>query len=201
MHTTRGKASYFTKDGKQIDEEDAYDESGMIKDGVRMHVPLMMCDSNGHMLVDALGEPLPSNGGRVAGYVFRDTDNTVREENYQLSKAQLSAAWRGGLRLGDEVMIGDQRMRVSGNNRDNNRPILSDASTVDADAQQSAYEISKRQLADAWKTRPTSDSGTIRATTTKRALHASRLAVCRASGVAGRTVNSSVVPTKLCGIK
>ena len=73
-----------------------------------------------------------------------DTDNTVREEDHQLRKAELSNQWRGGLQLGDNVDLGGQRMRVVGNNRDGTKPILSDA--VDANAGERAYKQYKQHL-------------------------------------------------------
>ena len=80
-----------------------------------------------------------------------DTDNTVREEDHQLRKAELSNQWRGGLQLGDNVDLGGQRMRVVGNNRDGTKPILSDA--VDANAGERAYKQYKQHLSGAWKTK------------------------------------------------
>ena len=162
-------------DGRQIPEDDAFDSNGVMRDGVGMRVGTMMrdgvevaegimmydepvplgdstddflTDSEGRALVDAFGAPLSTHYGRK-GYAFMDADRSVREQNYQLRKAQLSSAWRGGLTLGDEVIIDGERMRVAGNNRENNKPILGDADTVDA--AERAYDEYKKHISGAWK--------------------------------------------------
>ena len=144
-------------DGRQIDELEAFDENGVMRDGVGMRVGTMMrdgvefaenimmfdhpvplgdhvvndflTDSEGRALVDAFGSPLSTHYGRK-GYAFMDADRSVREQSYQLRKAKLSNAWRGGLQLGDNVDIGGQRMRMVGNSREGDRPTFADASNV-----------------------------------------------------------------------
>ena len=141
-------------DGRQIDESEAFDSNGVMRDGVGLRVGTMMrdgvevaegimmfdqpvplgyqvvTDSNGRTLVDAFNEPLSPHYGRK-GYTFIDADRSIREQNHQLRKAELSARCKGGLQLGDEVIIDGERMKVCGNSREGDKPILSDASTVD----------------------------------------------------------------------
>ena len=163
----------YWRDGRQIDELEAFDSNGVMRDGVGMRVGTMMrdgvevaegimmfdrpvplgdpvvTDSGGRALVDAFGSPISTHYGRK-GYTFIDADRSVREENYQLRKAQLSAAWKGGLELGDNVDIGGRHMRVAGNNHEGTKPILGDA--VDTtDAAERAYDEYKKHLSGAWK--------------------------------------------------
>ena len=159
-------------DGRQISEEDAFDENGVMRDGVGMRVGTMMrdgievaegimmfdrpvplgdlvvTDSEGRMLVDAFGEPINPRWNR-RGFVYMDADRSIREENCQLRKAELSARWKGGLQLGDEVIIDGERMRVSGSNREGTKPILGGADTVDA--AERAYDGYEKHLSGAWK--------------------------------------------------
>ena len=169
------KQTYWL-DGRQIDEDEAFDSNGVMRDGVGMRVATMMrdgvevaegimmydrpvplgdstdnflTDGEGRALVDAFGSPLSPHYDR-RGYTFIDADRSVREQNHQLRKAELSAAWKGGLKLNDEVIIDGERMRVAGNNRENNKPILSDAVDAD-DAAERAYDEYKKHLSGAWK--------------------------------------------------
>ena len=144
-----------------------HDDDDILQDGQSVRVPLMMrdgadddahsflTDGQGHMLTDAFGAPLSPHYGRK-GYAFVDgRDNTIREQNRDLRKAELSVAWRGGLALGDEVTLGGQRMQVAGNSREGDKPLLSDASTVDASTvKRAAYEAGVAAMTDAWRTRP-----------------------------------------------
>ena len=55
--TMSAKPTYWMKD-RQISEDEALDDNGIVKDGVRTRFPTFMRDSAGNMLVDALGQPL-----------------------------------------------------------------------------------------------------------------------------------------------
>ena len=142
----------------------------MMRDGVEVAENIMMfdhpvplgdhvvndflTDSEGRALVDAFGSPLSTHYGRK-GYAFMDADRSVREQSYQLRKAKLSNAWRGGLQLGDNVDIGGQRMRMVGNSREGDRPTFADASNVNgSEEKRTAYKAGVRAMSNAWKTKP-----------------------------------------------
>ena len=147
----------------ELDDEDAADENGILRDGARIRVGVQMLDSAGRPLVDGLGQPL-AGGSRCSGYVFVDEHKgSQRAVDHELRKAQLSAAWRGGLRAGDQLTIGDQRLDVLGYNADD-RLVLADASELDREAgldadsiKQQAYDAAVAELSNAWRTRPTVD--------------------------------------------
>ena len=139
-------------DGEQIDEEDAFGENGIIRDGVHVRVPMMMRDSAGRTLVDAFGTPLSPNYGR-RGYAFVDADNSQRcREHYDYQKEELSARWKGGLSNGDPVRIADRNLEVIGHNPENGKVVFVDTDMVDADdAAERAYKQFKKHLSGAWK--------------------------------------------------
>ena len=131
----------------ELDDEDAADENGILRDGARIRVGVQMLNSAGRPLVDGLGQPL-AGGSRWSGYVFVDEHKgSQRAVDHELRKAQLSAAWRGGLRAGDQLTIGDQRLDVLGYNADD-RLVLADASELDREAGLDADSI-KQQAYDA----------------------------------------------------
>ena len=101
-------------------------------------------------LVDASGAPL--NWNRL-GFVYLDGhDNTVRSQNHQVRKAELSARWKGGLQDGDPVHMGDRNLEVVGHNPKNNKLVLADTDMVDGDQLKSdAYKEYKKHLSGAWK--------------------------------------------------
>ena len=49
---------HYYIDNEEIAEEDAFDENGIIRDGVTTRFPIFMTDSEGRTLVDAMGAPL-----------------------------------------------------------------------------------------------------------------------------------------------
>ena len=151
------RRKFYDRAGNEITEDEAVDENGIVKDGVTMRSPIYLTDARGRTLTDAFGQPLPAGGGR-SGFVFvDDTDNDQRRrEDYDFAKAKLSAEWKGGLEAGDPVTIAGQRLHVLGYRRDNGKMVLGDA--VDGDAlKEQAYNISKQELSDAWRRRPTAD--------------------------------------------
>ena len=56
--------TYFYGD-REIDEDDALDENGIVRDGVTMRCPVMMRDSLGRELTDAMRQPLTSSGRQL----------------------------------------------------------------------------------------------------------------------------------------
>ena len=122
-----------------------------------MHVPLLMCDSAGNILTDALSQPLPTHGGRVAGYVCIDqTEDAAHSAALarEWQKAPLSARYKGGLADGDFVRLADRQMQVTGRNPETNKIQLADTTQVDGDTMKlDAYNASVREMTDAWKTR------------------------------------------------
>ena len=80
---------YDIATGEPLDEEDALEASGIMKDGVALKVPMFMRGSNNNVLVDAFNEPISPNYGRK-GYAFVDGDDTARRrEDYEYQKAKL----------------------------------------------------------------------------------------------------------------
>ena len=145
------------------------DDDTVLRDGEYVRVPLMMrdgdddgdnflTDSDGRVLTDAFGEPLFTKYNR-RGFVYIDADRSVREENYQLRKAELSNAWKGGLQDGDHVDIDGRNMEVIGRNVDNGKLVLADTAELDADdIKRTAYNDGVAAMNDAWRTRPTTDA-------------------------------------------
>lgn len=130
------KPRYFYQD-HEISEDEAFDND-ILKDGVRMVSSVMLMDSAGNMLVDALGRPISAGHH---GYAFADADAKRRIEDRAYAKAELSSRWKGGLQDGDHVTIGDRRLEVTGRNPENNKLVLSDTAQLDGDeVKREAYD-------------------------------------------------------------
>ena len=149
---------YFYKD-QEIDEADALDDNGIIKDGVTLHYPVYLKDGSGNLLDDGLGQPLPAEGRRC-GYVFTtDARAERRLEDRDFHRAELSARYKGGIAAGDHVSIGDRRLEALGYNPENGKLVLADTAELDGESlKEEAYTAYKQDLSDAWKTRPTTDA-------------------------------------------
>lgn len=130
-------------------DDDTFDSDGLLRDGERHRVPLFMRNSSGRAVTLTGAHNLPIDArARKAGYVFTDTsrDEPSRAIDHAVRRAQLSAAYRGGLAAGDFVTIDGERFRVLGYTAEDRMVI--DADEPDAEA---AYETAKADLADAWK--------------------------------------------------
>ena len=140
------KQTYWL-DGRQIDEDEAFDAQSVMRDGVSMRVKtmmrdgvevakgIMMCDepvplgdhvvtdSEGRMLVDAYGSPLSPKYGRK-GYTFVDTSNRERkidDTHPDMRKAALSNAWKGGAEPGDVIIVDGRTLVGAGYTRHTTR--------------------------------------------------------------------------------
>ena len=141
----------------EIDDDDDFDENGLLKDGKSARVRLEMRDSAGYLLVDASGRPLPAEG-RTAGYVFADANAERRVQDYDFQKAELSSRWKGGLEAGDHLTIGDKRFEILGTNPNNGKLVFADTEGLDAgEIKQQAYNDGVAATVNAWKTRPVTD--------------------------------------------
>ena len=128
-----------------------YDDDGdILKDGESMRVPMYFCDT-----MDAAGNIVETHaqvldgsqrfhdgmGGAVGfrpGYVFdnayaSDAAALHRAQTRDFAKAELSAAWKGGLAQGDRVQFDGRMVEVLGHN-DAGQVRIADASAVDAGA-------------------------------------------------------------------
>lgn len=91
--------------------------------------------------------------GRDSVTIDGDVELISRQELIDFDKAQLSAAWKGGLQDGDRVRIGDRDLVVSGRNPTNGKIQLSDASTSAQDAEtarRNAYVAYDRDIQRSW---------------------------------------------------
>ena len=100
------KRTYYL-DGREIDEADAFDDNGVIRDGVTMlHSGVSQEMVAGHTLdrrlqaADRCPRWPPLGGGG----------------DHELRRRQLAEAWRGGLQAGDEVVVDGERFEVLGYN-------------------------------------------------------------------------------------
>jgi hypothetical protein len=137
-----------------------------LKDGESRVVPMEFRDTinadgkvtetAGFILKDALGDPLPAQGGR-RGYVFGDAASFERREAaYQRSKADLSVRYKGGLETGDTFSYGDTTLVVTDATEERLR--LSNINFLDGEQRKrDAYEEAKRRTSNAWKQKTPSD--------------------------------------------
>ena len=115
----------------ETEDEDQFDERGILEDGAQVTVP-MFCmdtlDANGNVIEtraqvldssirfhDGLGRAV----GNRPGYVCRFEDEPaakVWNETRDFQKAKLSAEWKGGLEDGDIVPLNGRNMQVVGFN-------------------------------------------------------------------------------------
>ena len=94
-------------------------------------------------------------GRPLKGYAFVDNSNRSRpidDCHPDVQKAHLSARWKGGLDVGDQVTI-DGVTRVGANYNDDSE--VEFYSIADGDAlKKHAYDQSKKNLSGRWKTKP-----------------------------------------------
>ena len=98
----------------------------------------------------SLSDPLTNQPGfvRIADSAERAQR---RAEVRDFQKAELAAAYKGGLQAGDRLMLGDRQMEVVGHNPDTGKVQLADASLGDAESiKQDAYDAAERDLTTAW---------------------------------------------------
>ncbi len=93
--------------------DDAFDENGVLKDGRSVRVALLMMDGKTQRSV-SLSDGLGNRAGNCPGYVMLDNDDRAehRQQMYDFQKAELSARWKGGLTEGDTLKLGDRTMEV-----------------------------------------------------------------------------------------
>ena len=147
---------HYYIDNEEIAEEDAFDENGIIRDGVTTRFPMFMTDSEGRTLVDAMGAPLDPSYTR-RGYVFADNSNRERpiDDNHpDVQKAYLSNAWKGGVKPGDVVTI-DGRTLVGARYTDDDQTGVEFYSIADGDQlRKNAYDEGVRAMNNACKNKP-----------------------------------------------
>jgi hypothetical protein len=93
------KEKYMTKDN----DEDAFDEKGVLRDGARHSVPLQMRDSLAPMITDGTSDPLGlhrpgwriASGGSERDVALRDSQRKLIEEAHAEYLDRLTNAWKG----------------------------------------------------------------------------------------------------------
>jgi hypothetical protein len=93
------KEKYMT----QYDDDEAFDEKGVLRDGARHRVPLQMRDSLAPMITDGTTDPLGlhrpgwriATGGSESDVLFRDSQRKLIEEAHAEYLDRLTNAWKG----------------------------------------------------------------------------------------------------------
>lgn len=143
----------------EVDDEDAVDENGILKDGRKIRVPLSMRDSNPHPCGAKMwyGPPMPLFDSDIRSKPRTTNDKVAlvdRQKIQDWQKAELSARWKGGLADGDIVRLGDRMQVVAGRNPENGKVQLRDATTTHAETvKQAAYVAYDAAIQNAWRTR------------------------------------------------
>ena len=145
---------HYYIDNEEIGEADAFDENGVMRDGVTTRFPMFMTDSAGNVLTDAFNEPL---GPRwtCRGYVFSDNSNRPPpsdDDHPDVRKFALSNAWKGGHFEPGDAMIYEGKVMVGTKYTDESHVEFVDIRSGDGDKlKQDAYKQYKEHLSGAWK--------------------------------------------------
>ena len=141
------------------DEDDDFDERGILKDGRRVRVPLQRDIGShfqrmrdGHCLHDGQGGKV----GHRPGYVFTDDmrANGAKAEAYSLADAETEHAWKGGAQAGDSCRINGKLgviVRSAQTGELFCQPVARTDSQAARDAVEAAYEAYRREMCDAWR--------------------------------------------------
>ena len=151
------KARYYRlNDGVELTEDEALDEQGCMRSGVRMHVSAYMTDFNNRMLVDAFGEPLSPKYGRK-GYAFVDNSNRLPpsdDDHRDVRKFALSNAWKGGHFEPGDAFVYEGTPMVATHYTDEFHVEFVDIRSLDGvKLKQDACQQHKAHLSGAWKTK------------------------------------------------
>jgi hypothetical protein len=96
---------FFDKNGRQVDENEALDHRGTIRDGFRMLVPLTMMDSapewDGTRVAHPLTDAEAADFRRETRDQFRPLTDDEKIANIDARNAKLSEAWRNPTPLAD----------------------------------------------------------------------------------------------------
>jgi hypothetical protein len=92
------KEKYMT----QYDDDEAFDENGVLRDGARHRVPLQMRDSLAPMITDGTSDPLGlhrpgwriASGGSERDVRLRDSQRRLIEEAHAQYLDDLTNAWK-----------------------------------------------------------------------------------------------------------
>ena len=150
------------------DEDDDFDERGILKDGRRVRVPLHMMDSVQRSVAisragvtDAFGNgglALHRPGARYASVRgindadLEDAHSHKRVELNDFADAELCARYRGGLQVGDIVTLDNERNVVTKRDADGRttlRPLSADEAH---DAVEAAYRLYDQEISERWRT-------------------------------------------------
>lgn len=123
----------------RYEDDDAFDERGLLKDGGRMRVPTYLMDSS-------------RPGPRYAGLTRDSRDSNVpdRDEMREFSDAEQSAAWRGGLQVGDRVDLAGRSFVVERRDADGSTKLALDRRTAE-ELKAQAYEAYDADNQAAWR--------------------------------------------------
>ena len=145
---------YRLSDGVELTEDEATDENGCMRSGVKMSVPWYMRDSNNNVLTDAFGEPLNPTFNR-RGYVFTDNSNRSPpsdDDHPDVRKFALSKAWEGGQIEPGDAFVYEGTPMVATHHTDDSHIEFVDIRSLDGDKlKQDAYQQYKAHLSGAWK--------------------------------------------------
>ena len=136
-----------------------YDEDDeQIRDGKTVRVPMYCMDSL-QRSVAGLSQSRARHQPSFVSDVETAFDQEAAldaQERRDFEKAQLSAAWKGGLQAGDRIRLGDRIVVVGDRNPDTGKLRLHDVeveSWEDAETiRQQAYDAYDRELETAWRT-------------------------------------------------
>ena len=136
------------------------DDDEQIRDGESVRVPMFAMDSLQRSVAGlsrsrALHQPSFATDCDD-DFLADEQDVLDAAERRDFEKAQLSAAWKGGLERGDRIRLGDRMVVVGDRNPDTGKLRLHDAeveSWEDAETiRQQAYDDYDRELENAWRT-------------------------------------------------
>jgi hypothetical protein len=93
------KEKYMT----QYDDDEAFDENGVLRDGARHRVPLQMRDSRAPMITDGTDDPFAlhrpgwrvATGGGERDVLLRDSQRKLIDEARAEYLDRLTNAWKG----------------------------------------------------------------------------------------------------------
>jgi hypothetical protein len=159
---------YQDRDDYLDDEDDDFDERGILKDRRRVRVPLHMMDSmqrdigshfqrmrDEHCLHDGQGGKV----GHRPGYVFTDDmrANDAKAEAYSLADAETEHAWKGGAQAGDSCRINGKPgviVRSAQTGELFCQPVARTDAQATRNAVEESYRLYEQEIQQRWQSSP-----------------------------------------------